>query len=334
MKVEAKYYKKLPENKVLCELCNNFCVIEENQRGKCNVRMNIEGKLYTLVYGKLTAMAIDPIEKKPLYHFLPGTETFSISTVGCNFKCLHCQNWEISQAKEVFGKDVSPEEVVREAIDYACRSISYTYNEPTVFLEFALDVAKLSRQKGLKNVFVTNGYMSEKALKDILKFIDAYNVDLKAFNDEFYQKVCGVSSFKPVVENIKRIFKAKRHLEITFLVIPGFNDDVDEFKEMVAFISSLSPKIPLHITAFHPDYLMQDVPPTRRETLLEFGKLAKKELDFVYLGNVAVDEEWYNTYCPNCGELIIKRGFMNTLEIRSKDGLCPKCGEDINLVLE
>ncbi len=334
MEIEARYYKKLQDNKILCELCNNFCIINDGEKGKCNVRININGTLYSLVYGKLTSIAVDPVEKKPLYHFLPGTETFSIATVGCNFKCLHCQNWEISQAKEVFGKDVSPEEVVENATMHFCKSIAYTYNEPTVFLEFALDVAKLGKKENLRNIFVTNGYMSEKALKDILKFIDAFNVDLKAFNDEFYQKVCGVKSVKPVLENIKSIFKEKRHLEITFLIIPGFNDDIEEFKEMVSFISSLSQKIPLHITAFHPDYLMQDVPPTKKETLIEFGKIAKKDLDFVYLGNVAVDESWLNTYCPRCGSLIVERGYMRTLQVNCENGFCPKCGENINIILE
>jgi len=289
---ECKLYKKEKNKKVKCLACSHKCIIEEGKNGICFVRKNIKGKLYLLVYGKIISHHVDPIEKKPLFHFMPGTSTYSIGTFGCNFRCSFCQNYEISQAQEseeylegLFGESMTPEQIVNEALKSGCKSIAYTYNEPTIFIEFVKDVAKLAKKKGLKNIFVTNGFMSKEALDFISPYIDAMNIDLKAFSDRFYLKTCK-ASLKPVLETIKRAHKKKIHIEITTLLIPGENDSANEIKEIAKFIASVDKSIPWHLSRFFPMYKMLDKKVTGIDKLKEAEKIGKKYLKYVYIGNV------------------------------------------------
>jgi len=285
----AELYKK-EKNKVRCLACSHKCLISEGKTGICGVRKNIENKLYLLVYGKVAAMHIDPIEKKPLYHFLPGTKSFSIGTVGCNFRCLWCQNADISQVSKgeygkIFGEEINSEEIVARAIQTKCKSISYTYNEPAIFIEFVKDIAEIAKKKNLKNVLVTNGYFSKESFDYIKNFVDAMNIDLKSFSDNFYVKYCG-GKLKPVLETIKMAHKAGIHIELTTLVIPGLNDSEKEFEQIAKFISSLGRDIPWHISRFFPMYKMLDREITSMETLRKAERIGKKYLKYVHVGNV------------------------------------------------
>ena len=292
---ECALYKKLENGKVRCLACNHKCYINEDETGICGVRKNIKGKLYLLVYGKPVSINIDPIEKKPLYHFLPNTYSYSLGTIGCNFKCLFCQNYDISQFKEVYGEitekflknihKVTPEKIVEDAIKLNCKSISYTYNEPTIFIEFVKDIAVLAKKKSLKNILVTNGYMSKEGFDFIKNEIDAMNIDLKSFSDKFYIKLCG-ARLNPVLETIKRAYNAGIHIEITTLLIPGENDSDEELEKIAKFISSVDKNIPWHISRFFPMYKMNDKLPTPITTLKKAEKIGKKYLNYVYLGNV------------------------------------------------
>jgi len=291
---EALLYEKLKDKKVKCGLCNHRCIIADNKRGICGVRENRKGKLYSLVYGKIIAENIDPIEKKPLYHFLPGTHSLSIATVGCNFRCLHCQNADISQQLTINKKQLTipgeekiPQEIARDAIGARCPSVSYTYTEPTIFMEFALDCMKLARKKGLKNVWVSNGYMTKEALDLIAPYLDAINVDLKGFTEKFYSEVCG-ARLKPVLDNLIDIKKRKIHLEITTLIIPTKNDSEKELKEIAEFIKKkVGADTPWHVSRFFPYYKMKDVPPTPVEKVYQAVKIGRKVgLKYVYAGNV------------------------------------------------
>jgi pyruvate formate lyase activating enzyme len=281
----------------------------------------------TLVYGRLIAANLDPIEKKPLYHFLPGSLSYSIGTVGCNFRCLHCQNTEISQlpkeAGQIPGNFVPPEQVIASAISSGCRSIAYTYTEPTIFFEYAYDVAVLARERGLKNVFVSNGYIGEEAARKIIPSLDAINIDLKG-DDQFYRKVCK-AQLEPVKRNIKLFWDAGVWVEVTTLIIPGYKDSLEQLRGLAEFLFSVSPDLPWHITAFYPHYKMQNVPPARKEDLsksIEMGRSAG--LKYVYEGNILGEEN--DTKCPACGKLLVERlGFtvmMNSV-VRNN---CPNCG--------
>jgi len=280
---------KKEKEKVKCLACFHKCLIGEGKTGICGVRKNIGGKLFLLVYGKVASMNADPIEKKPLYHFLPGTRAFSIGTIGCNFKCEWCQNFDISQIskkeKVIFGRDITPKEVVEGAIKTGCKSIAYTYNEPAIFVEFVKDCVVLARKKGLKNILVTNGYFSEESFDFIKNYIDAVNIDLKCFNDKTYQKYCG-AKLQPVLDSIKWFYDAGIHIEVTTLVIPGLNDSDKELEEIAKFISSIDKNIPWHISRFFPMYKMKDKEITPIETLKRAEKIGKKYLKYVYLGNV------------------------------------------------
>ena len=328
---EASWYKKLKNSTVQCALCPRRCVIKDNATGFCGVRQNKAGKLYSLVYGKATAVQIDPVEKKPLYHFLPGSAAFSIGTVGCTLICQHFQNWTTSQAKP--GKwhtyDLTPAEIVKKAVEEHCESIAYTYNEPTVFAEYALDTAKLAKKKGIKNIFVTNGFTNPESLKDICKHMDAANVDLKAFDNEFYKKYTG-SWMEPILEALKTYQEKKVWLEITNLIIPKLNDDMEKIKQMCAWIKeNLGQDVPLHFSAFYPAYKLEDMPPTSAATLMEARKIAMKiGLHYIYIGNViTTDEE--NTICPKCKKQLIERSYFNIIQNNIKDGKCPHCGYKI-----
>ena len=283
----AELYKK-EKDKVRCLACAHKCLISKDKTGICGVRKNIENKLYLLVYGKIAAMNVDPIEKKPLYHFLPGTKSFSIGTVGCNFKCDFCQNFEISQASKqgnIFGEEIQPEEIVKRAIQTKCKSISYTYNEPAIFIEFVKDIAKLAKEKKLKNVLVTNGYFSKESFDYIKDYVDAMNIDLKSFSENFYMKYCG-GKLEPVLETIKSAKRAGIHIELTTLVIPGLNDSVSEFEKIAKFIASVDKNIPWHILRFFPMYKMLDREITPLETLRRAERIGKRYLKYVHVGNI------------------------------------------------
>jgi pyruvate formate lyase activating enzyme len=329
---EALFYRKLKENKVCCFLCHQFCTIGEGKRGFCGVRENRRGVLYSLVYGKPVAQHIDPIEKKPLYHFYPGSSSFSIATVGCNFRCLHCQNADISQPdkSEVdLGGYVAPEQVVKLALKSGVDSISYTYTEPTIFFEYALDIAKLAKKEGLKNIFVTNGYMSEEALKAMEGNIDAANVDLKSFSDEFYKKICS-ASVKPVLENLKLMKKYGIWIEVTTLIIPSLNDSQENLAKIADFIyEELGKDVPWHISAFYPTHKLTDLPPTAIELLYRGIDIGYKNgLHYVYTGNVPGDSH-ENTYCFNCRRLLIERCGYKIVKNTTRDNKCPHCGTEL-----
>ena len=283
---EALYYKKLKDS-VQCQLCPHFCTLKENQFGICNVRQNIKGKLISQNYGRLISKGIDPIEKKPFYHFLPNTQTYSIATVGCNLKCLHCQNADISQANitDFQVPLTTPDEIVKEAAENNCKSISYTYTEPTIQYEFMLDTAKLAKKTKLKNCIVSNGYINPEPLKELCKYIDAANIDLKSFNKKFYKEICK-AELKPVLNSLKILKQNNIHLEITNLIIPTKNDDLKEIDQMCKWIKDNLGDIPLHFSRFFPMYKMLNFPPTTIETLKKAKEIAEKYLDNVHLGNI------------------------------------------------
>ena len=339
---KALLYKREKADSVRCFLCRHNCLIGSGKRGLCMVRENREGTLYSIFYGRPCALSVDPIEKKPLFHFLPGTTSFSVATLGCNFQCEFCQNWDISQYGRVRGsefegrssgfeaQELEPEKIVREAEKNKCRSISYTYSEPTIFYEYAKDIALLASPLGIKNVFVTNGYMTREMLDDFRPHLSAANVDLKAFSKETYRKVMR-ADLNGVLDSIAYMKQLGIWLEITTLVVPDMNDSCRELGDIANFIASLGREMPWHISRFHPQYKMTDRPSTPIETMnraYEIGKNAG--LKYVYLGNVqGSDKE--NTYCWKCGELLIERfGFTVKKNKLSLDAKCPKC----NLTIE
>jgi len=329
--MEALLYETLEEHKVRCALCSHRCVIADGQRGICQVRENKGGVLHTLVYGRLIAQHVDPIEKKPLYHFLPGTLSYSIATVGCNFRCRFCQNADIAQLPSdhggtIIGATVNPEQVVKAAEKAGCGSISYTYTEPTIFFEFALETARLAHSKGIRNVFVTNGYMTPEALDLIAPVLDAANVDLKAFTRHFYKELCG-AKLEHVQATLRNMKSRGVFVEVTTLVVPGLNDDPDELKALAQFlVHELGSDTPWHISRFHPTYRLTDRPPTPIQTLSaarEIGLAAG--LRFVYTGNVPGDTG-ENTFCPACRAKLIDRWGFQVVKLRMKDGRCSRCG--------
>jgi pyruvate formate lyase activating enzyme len=326
---EAMFYRKLDGGKVACFLCAQFCRIEPGKRGQCGVRENRDGTLLTLVYGKLIAQNVDPIEKKPLYHFYPGTRSYSIATVGCNFRCLFCQNADISQAprdyKAIFGHDVRPDDVVAQARNTHCKTISYTYTEPTVFMEYALDVARQAHEVGIRNVFVSNGYMTREAMEAIGPYLDAANVDLKAYSDHFYSEQCG-AHLKPVLKTLEEMKERDIWLEVTTLLIPGLNDRPDELRQLAAFLASLDPEIPWHISRFHPTYRLTDCPATPVETLHMARDIGYEAgLHYVYTGNVPGDDG-ENTYCHRCKRLLVERFGFSIQRWGLTEGRCTQCG--------
>jgi len=326
---EASLYEKLEGDRVQCNLCAHRCTINQGKRGKCFVRENRDGVLYSLVYGKLISMNVDPIEKKPLFHFQPSSRSLSIATAGCNFRCLHCQNSEISQfpkehAGSIPGTDTTPLAVVESAMDHGCQSISYTYTEPTIFMEFAYDCARLAHEKGIKNVFVSNGFMTPESAEHIIPFLDGNNIDLKG-DEKFYSEICG-AHLEPVKETIKRMKDAGVWVEVTTLVIPGHNDSDETLNMIAEYIASVSRDIPWHVTQFYPTYRLNDQPRTPVATLKKARETGLKAgLRFVYEGNVP-GEENESTFCPQCGSLIIKRFGFSILENRLEGSSCPSCG--------
>jgi len=328
----AVLWKGLENQQVQCQLCNFRCRIAAGELGRCQVRRNIEGKLYSLNYHAVCSAQVDPIEKKPLFHFQPGQRSFSIAAVGCNFQCDFCQNWQISQSprlqKELRGGSVTPEEVVSQAKAYQCGSIAYTYTEPTVFMELCADCGRLARQENLANVFVSNGYMTIEALEYARDFLDAINVDLKAFTEDFYHQRCQ-ASLKPVRESLRHIARQTDiWLEVTTLVIPGLNDSAEELKQIAEFIAGeLGEQVPWHVSRFYPNFELTDTPATPVETLARAYELGKQAgLHYIYVGNMpGFGHE--STYCHKCGELLIERTGYHIGRFNLIDGACPGCGE-------
>ncbi len=329
--VEARHYKKLPDLEVECKLCPRKCVVGDTERGYCGVRENRKGKYITLVYGKPCAVNVDPIEKKPFFHFLPGTSAFSIATAGCNVNCKFCQNWEISQVRpeQVRNADLPPSKVAALARQKGCSSISYTYSEPVIFFEYMYDCSVEAKKLGIKNTVVTNAYIEPKPLEELCQVVDAIKVDLKAFRESFYRDIVK-GELKPVLNSIKKIRESGVWLEIVYLVIPNYNDDVEDVKKMAKwFREEVSDLVPIHFTRFHPMYLMRNIPPTPVKSLENLRKIAMAEgLKYVYVGNVP-GNEGENTYCHSCGKILIgRRGYL-ILDYHIKKGKCKFCNTKI-----
>lgn len=329
----AKFWEAAREGKVRCNLCRFHCVIADGRRGLCGVRENRDGALFTLVYGLSIAENVDPIEKKPLYHFHPGSRSLSLATVGCNFRCLHCQNYQISQwpqeRSDISGTKLPPQEIVRHAMESGSASIAYTYTEPTIFFEYAYDTAVKAKAAGVKNVFVTNGYTTTEALESIAPYLDAANVDLKGFSNKAYREVTG-ASLDGVLDCLRDYRRLGIWLEVTTLVIPGHNDSEDELRQIAAFIADeLGCDVPWHISAFYPTYKMLDRPPTPVSTLYLARDIGLRAgLEYVYLGNVN-DSGAGDTICPGCGQVVIRRRRLQFLETELTDNRCNRCQHEI-----
>jgi pyruvate formate lyase activating enzyme len=334
---EALLYRKEHNAEVSCHLCSHRCRLKPDNYGICGVRQNRGGTLFTHIYGEVIAAHIDPIEKKPLYHFLPGSSSLSIATSGCNFRCSFCQNWQISQnskgdRKDFSGRVLSPEEIVAFARQQGCDSISYTYTEPTIFFEYALDTARLAKEAGLGNNFVTNGYMTREALEVIQPYLDACNVDLKSFRDEYYRNLCG-ARLDPVLTSIRAMREMNIWVEVTTLVVPGRNDSEQELTDIATFIAEVDKDIPWHISRFHPDYQYLDSHPTPVETLRRAYTIGKEQgLRYLYIGNVWGESE--GTFCPNCGNKVIARSGFSIAHNKLQEGHCPTCDYTIAGVFE
>lgn len=330
---EAMFFEKLGDRKVKCYLCRHHCVIDDGKKGICRVRENHGGTLYSLVYRKLISENIDPVEKKPLFHFYPGSTAFSVATVGCNFRCLNCQNYEISQLPkdhgQIIGKDVAPEQIVEYALGHHCKSIAYTYTEPTIFFEYAYEIAKMASEKAIKNIFVTNGYTTREALATIKPYLHAANVDLKSFSDQTYKKLCG-ARLEHVLDCIRSYKEMGIWIEITTLVIPEINDTESELRQIAEFIKSVGPEIPWHVSRFYPRYRLIEKPPTPVDTLRMAREIGLEVgLRYVYEGNVP-GEGGENTYCYKCKKILIKRYGYQIIENNMVNLRCPACNTTID----
>ncbi|MCE8426435.1 MAG: AmmeMemoRadiSam system radical SAM enzyme [Candidatus Methanoperedens sp.] len=334
MRKVAVLYERLPDKKVKCGICSHRCTISDGNLGVCRTRENRDGTLYTLIYNTVSSEAVDPIEKKPLYHFLPGTRSYSLGSIGCNFKCQHCQNWNISQVplEAAHTREITPEEAIRRAVDSGSRSISWTYNEPAIWHEYTYDSAVLAKKAGLKTIYVTNGYITSEALHRMAPFLDAFRVDIKSFSEDFYRKTCG-ARLGPVLESTKLAKELGMHIETITLLIPTKNDSADEITQIVRWVhDNLGVDTPMHFTRFHPMFKMDDLYPTPSSTLEMAYDIAKKEgMRFVYLGN-APGHKYENTYCPKCNALLIDRRGFSVSAVRVKDGKCLECGERIPII--
>jgi pyruvate formate lyase activating enzyme len=326
---EALFWETAEDGRVKCFLCPHNCLISEGKSGFCRQRKNVKGKLYTLNYGRVSSYGVDPIEKKPLYHFYPGSLIFSLGTLGCNFRCRFCQNWQIAQVEDGPAVEITPERAIELARSFKGNiGIAYTYSEPLIWYEYVLETARLAKEKGLKNVLVTNGFANEKPLKDLLPYIDAMNIDVKGFTREFYKEYIK-GDLSPVIETVERASK-ECHVEITTLLIPGLNDSEEDIRALSRWLGSLKRDIPLHLTRYFPNYKM-DLPPTPVETMKKAREIAAAELDYVYLGNIR--NEGNNTYCPRCRTLLIERTGTVKFQGLSQNGKCSNCGREINIVM-
>jgi len=334
--IEAILYEKKENKQVICHLCAHECHLMNEKLGLCHVRKNIDGDLVSLNSDRVVAMNMDPIEKKPLYHFLPGSRSFSIAAMGCNFSCRFCQNHSISMIQtenDIHGDIITPEQLVAIALRNRAQSISYTYTEPTVFFELVLETAKLAHNAGLKNVLVSNGYMTRQALTLLGPFLDAANIDLKSFNDDFYKKYCS-ARLKPVLETISALKAMGVWVEVTTLLIPGLNDDRVEISRLIGFLHALDVYIPWHISRFFPQYQLLDIPPTEANSIYKFLQMgADKGLKFLYGGNL-LDKQWSNTHCPQCHETLIERTGYHIENIGLQAGKCRFCGAGVPGVWE
>lgn len=330
---EAMLYEKLDEGRVSCFLCSHRCKIADGKFGICNVRENRGGRLYTHSYGAVIARNLDPIEKKPLYHFHPGTYSYSIAAIGCNFQCGFCQNWQISQVKEAEAlgltpQTIKPEDIVLQAKQTGSKSISYTYTEPTIYFEYAYETSRLAAEKGLANVHVTNGFMTKEMIAKAAPYLDAANIDLKSFKEETYKKVCK-GRLAPVLENIRTMKEAGVWIEVTTLIVPGMNDSEDELKKIADFLAGVDPSIPWHISRFHPQYRMMESTATSVSSLNRAYEIAHEAgLHYAYIGNAP--GKGNHTYCRSCRRLLIERAGFSILKYDLKDGTCPKCGTPVH----
>lgn len=328
---EALWWHKLEDNRVQCELCPQDCRIAPGRAGACRVRQNRDGVLYATNYARVSSLALDPIEKKPLYHFYPGHTILSLGTIGCNLKCSFCQNWEIAQEDAPTG-ELLPEQAVAMARRHGtgCVGLAYTYSEPLMWYEYVLDAARIAREAGLKNVLVTNGFIQPRPLAELLPVIDALNIDVKGFTSEYYHKVCR-GSLEPVLKTVEAAVRAGCHVELTTLLVPGLNDAPDEIRALAAWIAELSPIIPLHLTRYFPQYKME-LPPTPLATLEAAWEIAREKLSYVYIGN-ALTGKGQNTYCPECGTLLVERRGFSARPSGLTDGRCRACGRRAEVVM-
>ncbi len=329
MKKEAMHYRK-KAIALECMLCPHQCTIAEGKTGICGVRQNEGGNLYSMIYGEITSMAMDPIEKKPLYHFFPGSEILSIGTKGCNFKCPYCQNWTISQDLNARTRFFSPEKVVETALKEGSVGIAYTYSEPIIWFEYVMDCAKLAKKKDLKNVMVTNGYINPAPLDELLEFVDAMNIDLKNFKEESYKKF-QKAKLEPVLRAIE-MAHTRCHVELTTLIVTGINDTIEEMESLINWIASIDRSIPWHVSRYYPNY-RYDAPPTDVQFMLEVCERSRGKLDYVYCGNISGSYGWSNTVCPTCGNTVIRRSGYRTEVIGLKGDACAKCGNKLNIVI-
>ncbi len=330
---EALLYTREKNKTVVCALCNHRCRIKEGRRGICGVRENRDGCLYSLVYGRVAAESVDPVEKKPLFHVLPASLSYSLSTVGCNFFCRHCQNHQLSQYPHMYRGDIAgslrtPEQVVAAAVRGGCQSISYTYVEPTVFYEFARDCIERARSHGLANIFVSNGYMTPECCRELAPLLDGINIDIKSFSEDFYRRVCK-ASLQPVLDTVRLMRELGIWVEVTTLLIPDLNDSAEELQQIASFVYSVDPAVPWHVTGFRPAYKMADREPTPASTLRMARQIGLESgLRFVYEGNIR-SEGGENTFCPACGAQLIRRIGFSVLNNQLANSRCPDCGENI-----
>ena len=332
MIIESRLYDT-SDGIVNCRTCAHYCRLKSGAKGICRVRRNIDGKLMVENYALVSSVYPDPIEKKPLYHFKPGTTVLSLGSVSCNFRCDHCQNYSISFATtDYYGiKEVSPHEAVDMIREYGCSGIAFTYNEPSIWHEYAEDCMKISKERGFYTVYVTNGYLSDEAINSISSILDAANVDVKAFTEKFYREICG-GKLENVLNCVEKMYKKGIFLELTYLIIPGKNDNPEEIREFARWVVNIDPSIPVHFSRFHPDYRLMDIPPTPVSTLELAHDIAKEEgVDYVYLGNV-YGHRYEKTYCRNCGEMVIERRGFDVIANLLKGDKCPFCGERNNVI--
>lgn len=336
---ESIFYEKLKDDKIKCTLCPNLCTIAVDKTGFCGVIKNVNGELFNLVYNKISSEAIDPIEKKPLYHFYPGSSVYSIGTIGCNMRCKHCQNWQIAHTgvdeSSAYLKTLKPYQLIDKAKTRQCRGVAFTYNEPTIWFEYVLECAEKAKENGLYTVFVTSGWINPKPLEMLSQYIDAFSLDIKGFTDDFYKKIANKNTFKPVLDNASYIKSKGLHLEIVTNIIPTYNDDFDQIDKLSKWIAeNLGTDTPLHLTAFHPAYKLTEQSRTKIETLEGDYKIAKNNgLEYVYLGNV-ISDEGSTTICPECGYELIQRGGFFGIKNNIKDGHCPKCRHRLTSIID
>lgn len=332
----ARYQEKLPDNAVRCHLCPHNCTIHEGKQGICQTRVNHQGELYTIAYGNPCSISVDPIEKKPLFHFLPGTDIFSIATAGCNFRCLNCQNWHISQSSPSMlnNYDLQPEELVESALNQNTNSIAFTYTEPTVFYEYTFDTAKIAHEKGMKTVLISNGYINQKPLIDLCPYLDAANIDLKCFDDAVYRQITG-GRLQPVLDTLKTLKEKGVWLEITNLLVPGYSDSPTMIQKMCDWlVENDFADTPLHFSRFFPTYKLEQLAPTAENRLIEAKKIAEKSgMKFVYIGNIP-GLRGENTFCPHCKQMLIERIGYIVKKNLIQNNLCPLCGTHIPGVWE